>query len=132
MEPKMFRLSEDEFPIYYSLNVPSTLVFSPKSRRNSKIVFEMRELFDLMKTFLEALSRGDTGYADTMLYKIATKLEFLFVHNENDVKKVIQDASIAETLDPRFQMFTPGCHVPGAKFPQDAAFFRGSVIIRPK
>jgi len=53
MQPAHFYFENDKLPVYYSLQNPSTYAFSPKSRKLSSTLFEMRELAHIMRIFYQ-------------------------------------------------------------------------------
>jgi hypothetical protein len=132
MEPRMFHFDRGDSPVYYSFHTPSTLLFSPKSRRTATRMHDIRDFKDLTETYFEAMTEKHGLCVGTIMSEMAESVEFLLMHNEVDSQETIEDVGRLEQLDPRFQFVTPGCERPGARFPKDAAFFRGLIVVKRK
>lgn len=132
MRPTHFVFEQDEFPIYYSLQNPSSLVFSPKSRKISSTLFEMRELEHIMKIFRDELAKDNQICSDTIMHKIAKGTEFNYFHNEEDQHRIIKSSTEITEHDERFNYVDKQYKVEGAKFASDAKFVRGCVSIQIK
>lgn len=127
MLPRKFKLDASGTPVYYSLQQPSTHMFSPKSRKVSSTLFEMRELEHVMKIFAEELGNNMNVCSDTILNRVAQSVKFHYYHNEVDTQQVINHSSDIEKFDARFTtMNYPHC--PG-QFAADSKFLRGCVSI---
>jgi len=59
--PATFNFNHPEHPIYYSLQLPTTLEFSPKPRKLSSTLGDLSELKHITDTFLDELQRGKNG-----------------------------------------------------------------------
>lgn len=123
MQPEHFHFEKNSFPIYYSLQNPSTHVFSPKSREVSSTLFEMRELEHIMKVFTEELKKDNSICADTVLNKIAKTIKFNYFHNKVDRHRVVNLSSKIPNQDNRFRSGN-------ANFAADAPFVRGCISIQ--
>jgi hypothetical protein len=132
MQPVHFHFEQSSAPIYYSLQHPSTHIFSPKSRKLSSTLFELRELAHIMKVFNEELTKETNICADTIINKIAKGVNFKFFHNESDRHHVINDSKEVVTLDKNFDMIQPDYRLKEAVFASDAPFLRGCIGIYKK
>lgn len=132
MTPAIYSFEKDNNPVYYSLQNPSTHVFSPKSRNVSSTLFEMRELEYIMRIFSGSLAKNDGMCSGTIISKIASEISFKYFHNKLDRHKVIKIASDIFKLDERFQFVTKNNKVPKAVFACDAQFVRGCISIGRK
>lgn len=119
MHPRYFNFGYDESPIYYSLQNPTTHVFSPASRKESSILSDLRELAYITKIFSEELCKTEAICGDTIIGKVATHMKFNYFHNKPDPHRVIQPSTEIQVLDKRFK----------DKFAEDATFVRGCVSI---
>lgn len=132
MHPSHFNYEEDKYPIYYSLQNPSTHIFSPKSRVISSTLHEMRELEHIIKIFRsELLKENGLCSKDSILYKIASGTQFSYFHNRIDSHGIIKPSDEIFKSDKRFDHF----HVNSKKvndltFAADATFVRGCISIR--
>jgi hypothetical protein len=124
MQPKHFNFETDHFPIYYSLQHPSTCVFSPRSRAVSSTIHEMRELEYVMNIFTEELSKDGALSSDTVMGQIAKFVKFSYFHNTIDTHNMIRSSLDLLSNDSRFS--TPSSD---GIFAADASFLRGCVSI---
>ena len=131
MQPVHFRFEQDRFPVYYSLQNPSTFVFSPKSRKISSTLFEMRELQHIMKIFLDELSKKNILCSETIISEIAKYVDFRYFHNELDRHHVIKPTTDIASSDKRFHFVTSKYKIKQARPSSDARFLRGCIQIRP-
>ncbi len=129
MQPTHFYFEEDKHPVYYSLQNPSTYVFSPKSRQVSSTLFEMRELANIIKVFSEELSKSSSPCADTVMRQIAHDVQFKYFHNKPDRHHTVRLSGEIATLDKRFGMINAKYKLPDAEFAGDAPFVRGCISI---
>lgn len=130
MQPVHYVFEKETHPIYYSLNYPSTQVFSPKSRKISSTLLEMRELSHILKIFIEELRKENSFCSDTIMSEVARKAEFFYFHNEKDRYQIIHHSKEILNLDKRFNIVSAKCKVRGAKFAADASFLRGCIAVK--
>lgn len=124
----VFENSESK-PVYYSLQYPSTLSFSPKSRKISSTLFEMRELQHIINIFQTELTKESNIFSDTVICDVAKNVKFNFFHNQNDIHSTIEDSNKIIDYDKRFSRinFKNSDYEPA--FASDAPFIRGCVGI---
>lgn len=120
MHPAHFCFEQDTQPIYYSLQHPSTHVFSPKSREVSSTLFEIRELEHILNVFVQELSLDNEVCSDTVIGQIAKKIKFNYFHNKVDRHRIVKPSAEMIHFDSRFR----------ANFASDAPFVRGCISIR--
>ena len=132
MHPQHFIYENNPSPVYYSLQFPSTLNFSPKSRAASSMLVEMRELSTILKIFLRELSKSNSSCADTVLGKIANEVTIECIHNQADRKNIIKESNFIEKIDERFSKNFMYENIPEQRFAADGKFFRGCVSIQKK
>ncbi len=116
-------------PVYYSLQHPTTLSFSPKSRSISSTLFELRELKHIMDVFSNELSKSNNILSDTIISEAAKKIEFSYFHNNVDNHKLIQKSDTIITYDKRFNAKYTYKNAPNSSFASDAPFLRGCVSV---
>jgi hypothetical protein len=131
MQPTHFNFETDRLPIYYSLQNPSTHVFSPKSRKVSSTLFEMRELEYIMRIYIEELSRKDSICFDTVMSQMAHDVKFHYFHNKSDRHHIVKPSHEIAEADNRFDYDNLKYKASGAKFAGDARFVRGCIMIAP-
>ncbi len=129
MQPSHFTFEKDKLPVYYSLQHPSTHVFSPKSRAVSSTLVEMRELERIMRIFIEELSKNDGMCSDTVIRKVATNLKLSYFHNKIDHHKIIRPSNEIAKYDSRFAYSCDKQKNTEAIFAADAPFVRGCISI---
>ncbi len=132
LHPAYFDFTKDSLPTYYSLQHPSTHIFSPKSRKASSTLLEIRELGHIVKIFASELSKEKAMCSDSIIGKIAQKLEFKYFHNEKDRHNVVSPSREIIDFDSRFCEIDPAYKLEGAKFASDAPFVRGCISITKK
>jgi hypothetical protein len=132
LQPHMFNFEIDKLPIYYSLQYPSTYIFSPKSRKITNTLLELRELEHITKVFANELSKSTALCADTIIHEVAKKIEFNYFHNEVDSHHIIKPSTEIFEFDDRFKKITADIKLPHANFSSDARFLRGCISISVK
>lgn len=130
MQPVHYNFEEDPFPIYYSLQNPSTHVFSPRSREVSSTLIEMRELEHIMRIFVEELKKENGICSDTIINKIAKNIEFNYFHNKLDRHRIVAKSSNIPSFDSRFCSKDSNFYHNEATFACDAPFVRGCISIK--
>lgn len=132
MKPTTFLFESDKTPVYYSLQHPSTLKFSPKSRKISSTLLEIRELHHIMKIFIKELHKEHMMGADSVIGEVARKVEFDYFHNQLDRHHVIKPSIEILKNDKRFDKSSHIYKNPNAVFAADAPFLRGCIRIKTK
>lgn len=132
MRPTHFICENDNTPIYYSLQNPTTHIFSPKSREVTNTLYELRELENIMRVFIEELSREGAPCSDTILGEIAKNVEFNYYHSKPDRYRVVKMTDEILKFDSRFSSIHKRFKKPKAAFSGDAPFLRGCVSIKKK
>ncbi len=128
MQPVNYNF-ESNPPVYYSLQHPSTHMFSPKSRKISSTLSEMRELDHITNIFSEELANDNAICADTILNQVSKAIKFNYFHNEKDRLNVIKPSCEIVKLDDRFNYVPSGYSTNESTFSADARFVRGCVSI---
>lgn len=131
MQPVYFNYETDQYPIYYSLQNPSTHAFSPKSREASSTLFEMRELEYIMKIFVQEMSKKQSMCTDTIMGTIANNVKFNYFHNKKDRHGIISLSSTLANTDERFYFSTALNQAAHPGIAVDSPFMRGCISISP-
>jgi len=129
MQPSIFDYDKDKFPIYYSLQYPSTFVFSPKSRKISSRLHEMRELEHIVSVCINEFSKENSLYYGTTMNHISKLLKIEYFHNEPDQHNIIKPSIELSQLDPRFNRLNKDSKIKSGMFSGDSPFVRGCVAI---
>ncbi len=130
LHPKHFSFEMEVEPIYYSLQHPSTHVFSPKSRKESSTLMDLRELEHITKVFTQELIQDKSMCSGTVMSQVATNIEFNYFHNKNDRQGTIQPTVNIPKLDNRF--INQDKKNSEMAFASDAPFVRGCVSMQVK
>lgn len=126
LQPHQFRFASDEYPIYYSLQYLSSHMFSPKSRKISSTLTEMRELEHITQIFTQELAKETSMCADSTLGEMAKSIQFQYFHNKSDRHQVVRPTQDILQFDDRFKKDINGDN----EFAADAPFVRGCVSIQ--
>lgn len=129
MQPVHFIFENQPDPVYYSLQNPSTHVFSPKSREVSSTLTEMRELQHIMRTFIHELTTEEVVCSDTVIGEIAKNINFNYFHNKHDCHRIIKPSSEIATKDKRFSSSNDRPYHTQAVYAADSPFVRGCISI---
>ncbi|WP_367606746.1 hypothetical protein [Legionella sp. W05-934-2] len=126
MQPKHFNFETDSFPIYYSLQYPSTHVFSPRSRTVASTINNMQELEHIIDIFVNESLKEDSLSTDTVFGQIAKCIDLKYFHNIEDSYNFIRDSQELLNFDERFHNTLFPAYA-GAIFASDSSFLRGCV-----
>lgn len=129
MQAAYFLFEHDLSPVYYSLQNPSTHVFSPKSRAISSTISEMRELEHIMQIFANELSKQNGMCSDTVIGSVAKNIKFNYFHNKSDRHRIIRPSSEIVNHDKRFNFVVKKQKKSNSIFAADAPFVRGCISI---
>lgn len=129
IQPEYFNFESDNYPIYYSLQNPAMLDFSPKSRKLSSTLVEMRELEHITRIFSTELKKDNLIFSDTVINAAAKNVEFQYFHNEFDSHNIARSTEEIFNKDDRFNyLLTENSNQ--MQFAKDAKFLRGCVSIK--
>lgn len=130
LHPVHYNFGKDTYPIYYSLQNPSTLVFSPKSSELSSTLSEMRELHHLLSVFSSELAR-DEGMcsSNSIMNRLSKQVKFDYFHNKLDSHQIVKHSSNLIQLDDRFNHTLHHSMTDKHQFACDGTFARGCVRI---
>lgn len=118
-EPKM---------LYYSLQHPTTLSFSPRSKKNNNTLADLHELKFLMDHFLEAVNNKCSHLEQTVVAEIPNLIQYNYFHNKPDRDNEINLTESMPKVDPRLESSLN--HSSGTKFASNGPFNRGCVQIK--
>lgn len=128
MVPHLFNYQDSTRPVYYSLQYPSTLVFSPTSRKISSTLHKMRELKYITDILFNELGASNSICSGTMVEKIASSIQLEFYHNKADRHDEIRLSHNIAKEDKNF-LRNVSKKQPNAVFSESAPFVRGCVRI---
>ncbi len=70
--------------VYYSLNYPTTLKFSPTSRKFGRVITDLRELKHITNKFFVDLKNPSSMCKNTLVYKIVNAIDIDYFHSKPD------------------------------------------------
>lgn len=130
MQPSHFDLSSDADPIYYSLQYPTTLVFSPRARKLPNTLFDLAELKHILEVFRQELSNEAAKFGGAITAHIVNELDFHFYHNKLDAH---QEVELTDLVPQRDERFLKAAKASGdLAFAENGCFVRGCVQIKHK
>lgn len=121
IQPFQYQFEKDKWPVYYSLQYPSTYSFSPKSQKGASTISELRDLEHIVSIFTEELAINKMCKG-TIFSEIASVIKYNYFHSKPDRHKVIQSTTEIMSSDARF------C----TNYSSDAPFLRGCISIIAK
>lgn len=123
--PKHFSLyTQQNDPIYYSLNYPVSALFYPHTFKGKSIISLLYELKQVTSVYKHNIMDEEQGKF-TSLYKMAQSVSFDFYHTEPSAYESIKNSCQLPKDDPRFAN-------PLYPFSEHSPFLRGLVRIFQK
>jgi hypothetical protein len=111
--------------IYYSLQYPTSLEFSPKSRSLASAMENLREIKYVLEAVLQEILAGKIPLDDTLLYRLLQNIKFDYFHSDADP---YQDICLSSTIpDEDIAIANALKQFPDRKFADTASFVRGCV-----
>lgn len=124
MEPSLISFTE-KYPLFYSLNWPTSPKSIPKNMDNKKsVIFNLSILIEIIKTYQLNLET-DLKFRAPSLCKAASGVDFSFYDNDYQKYKGIKDVNLLPGEDPRFVCSK------SASFPNHSSFLKGLIKICP-
>lgn len=122
MQPCYFSLYQPCRPIYYSLNYPTVLEFSPKTREDASKIDELDKVKWLIDKYIEPIRDWPLNIDNTPFKDFTRLVDIDYIHSEiSNYKGMIYSSAIPE--------FDPSFINSKYKFPSNASFFRGCIRI---
>lgn len=114
-------------PVYYSFQIPTTTIFSPKSRKLSSAMAELHELKHIVETLSSEILKGNLGVEQTPLFDLAKNTRYEYYHSDKDKYGEILPINELAEFD---NSFNKSVLVKGDySFPDFGPFFRGCISI---
>jgi hypothetical protein len=132
MHPEYFNILQPSGhnSIYHSLNHPTKMAFAPKSRQESRMIQDMRELKDITMKFLDVLKDDAAGCKNTIAYNVLNSIDINFYHSKPDVQEELLLSTELPDRDPLLcKNMVNDTNLP---FADSGAFIRGCVQISKK
>jgi hypothetical protein len=117
----------DQQVAYYSFQIPTTTIFSPRSRKISSMMSDLQEANHIMELLLSEILLGNLRVENTPLFKLAESVKYGFYHADKDKTGEIQSACEIAKLDSNFTktLINDDNYI----FPEFASFFKGCIAI---
>lgn len=120
-------LPDERRALYYSLEMPTTTVFSPRSSRFSSKMVDMRELRHILEVLQSEIIKGNICVEKTPLYSLARDINYSFYHSETDSQNEILPVIQLLDKDPSFTKSL--IDEEDYAFPEFSPFFRGCIAL---
>jgi hypothetical protein len=130
LHPMHFSWKGFSSPVYYSLSLPTTLEFSPKSRKVSSTLYDLSELKHILEVFFEEVSCGHLKIEDTIIRTLAEDINFDFFHSKFDRHSEIKLTS--EMVKGDSALYKSLAQYEGRELAESGTFVRGCVRISYK
>ncbi|HVV68175.1 MAG TPA: hypothetical protein VHE99_03935 [Gammaproteobacteria bacterium] len=129
MQPQFFSL-ENPRSIYYSLQYPTTIEFSPKSRESSTKIFDLYQIKSLLSRYFSEIRLDRLNLKGTPIYELLDSVKFDFFHTDPENYSGIRLSKEIPVEDPTFfEQLIDGA---SRNFPVNSPFIRGCVRIAAK
>lgn len=127
MQPGYFSMHKKSQPIYYSLQVPTALEYSPKSSKHSTSLSDLYDIENLFKKYMVSLSAETSTLASTPMANLVEQVRYNFYHTNTGFYKNILPCRLIANEDSRF--LQNWHHSINHSFAQNSHFFNGCVSI---
>mgnify|MGYP000147357762 CR=1 FL=1 len=121
-----FFLALGLFPIYYSLQNATTIACSPKSRKVSSTLYDLRELKNIADTYVQRVLNGDLHLESTVVCELLRTKKMDFFHSKIDGHSEILASTELPAYDSGFDSCLINLEGPMG-FASTGTFIRGCV-----
>lgn len=122
-------LFDNDRPIYYSLEYPTTIEFSPRSRESATKIHDLYDVQSLLSKCLMDVRSKNLNLSGTSLYDLPKNVQYDFFHTEILNYSGIRLSSEIPLEDSTFMLRAKNA---SKKFPAVNAFMRGCIRIMHK
>ena len=131
MQPAYFSMrNPSSRPIYYSLQLPTALEFSLKTRERTTALTDLFLLKSLQNKYTSEILNGQLQVQETLLYDAARDIDFSYFHSATHNHKDIKLTKDIPLLDDSFSLAYPSRRE--LTFAYKANFLNGCVRIAHK
>ena len=127
MEPA-YIAEKDNRPVYYSLQYPALLQYSPKSNKHSSAIHDLELIKNLLDEYLIKLSKPELNLFGTPYFDLGGSVRFNFYHSKEQKNAGIISTKELSTQDRNFDALNRPVSS-NYKFPSDCSFICGCVKI---
>lgn len=123
---------EQNIPVYYSFEIPTTIQFSPRSNIALTTMAELRGIKHITEILMQEIQAGKLGIERTPLFDLVKHLKINFYHNEKDNTNEITPARDLAHFDIELTNSLVSMNKSMTSFPEFSPFFRGCISIGSK
>jgi hypothetical protein len=127
MQPTWYSIHNPDRFVYYSLQYPSTLKFSPKAREPKSIISELYIIYMLLQKYLDALKNDNLNIQGTSIFDAAKLTNFDSFHSKPTEYPTIKNSQIIPEQDKTFSSMLKS----NLDFPINSSFLKGCIRIGP-
>lgn len=128
MQPTFFNMHKADEPVYYSLNFPASLSFSPSTRQRSSLITDLYHLKSFISTYVKELAGPEFNIRATPLYEAVQQVDFDCFHLDSEHYHDMQHVDVIPNEDNRFY-FSFAQSDGNTKFATNNAFTRACVRV---
>lgn len=129
MSPEYFQIGQPQ-EVYYSLDHPAAVEFSPNTRRISSRITDLLEIQQFLKKYLNFIKTSELNIQDSKFFELAQKVKFEFFHQRTSTSEGVHSIDNLFDTDPSFiNSLGYGEHLP---MPKNASFLKGCIRISNK
>jgi len=129
MQPQNLTLS-DTRPVYYALQYPTTIEFSPRSRQEINKIQDLYEIQLLLQKYLSEIAKHNFNLEGTLFNTLSQKVQYDFFHSNVAYYSSIRPSEDIPKEDPTF--LAKFKHIKNNQFPTNSSFVRGCIRIKQK
>jgi len=129
LHPFHFDISEKR-PVYYSMQYPTAMEFSPKSRKVNTTLAELSELKHITEVFFSEVTKNHVKLDGTKNKEIISNLEVEYFHNKPDKHGEILLTGDIPNFDCAFNSSLYECN--NDEFAASGHFLRGCISLSKK
>ncbi len=129
-QPGQYSAMDAMKPCYYSLQLPTLMEFSPKSKKSSSKLEDLREIIHLLEIINDYIRSDKLDLRDTPIYPLAKDIDYRFYHTEPLLgENIHHTGEIAEKDTALVQQIKA---FPELAFCDTSPFLRGCISISSK
>ena len=130
LQPTFYSIYKPERPVYYSLQYPSTIEFSPRAMEMKSILGELYIVKTLLEKCLSVIARNEFNIETTPFYDVTRLAEFDTFHRDPGDYRNIYDCRNIQDEDKTFKSLLKD--YAKYEFPVNSAFLKGCFRISSK
>jgi hypothetical protein len=123
-----YNIQSEKERIYYSLNNPTLMNFSPRSKMSSSNLDSLRSLLYTIEKLNEVFDTDELGLSHTLMHQNISKSNFSGFHSESDATSSIIETTVLASLDENAKKKVETFGKPFCDF---STFLRGLICVSP-